>query len=350
MNRWKILAVVIFLSGIFALETTLADVSTRQKVIKLAKSAGLSKKLYAPVKISVEQQGIISIVDEGNFLMQYMIMEPNISAEPNLVIDPNIKIPLPCNNVVIVTHGWIDKATRDWPADIAKEIRKKVDPNDWACGYFDWQGGATVPNPIDAIKYAQNIAGPRLAKALLKLGEFKHIHLIGHSAGCWTIDKAAEIIAEEMEVQIHLTFFDAYVPPRWKESDLGDIKNQKNRWIDHYYTKDITLGATHKNLTEAHNVDITNIYLGVKGHEFPYRWYYATVAGKFRDKDWEVNDKVITKHEGLDYGFARSLEAGQANWEESLTLKKGNEAVKLKKPKKKNLSDLKIFNRKQKDE
>ena len=346
--RRYILCLAILLFGLLSPGNILADMEIRQKVIELLQSSSLSKQLYAPVRISPEKSGVISIADEGNFLMQYMVIEPNISADANLVIDPNIKIPSSCNKAVIITHGWIDKASSDWPADIAKEMRKKVDPNEWICVFFDWRGGAAVVNPIDAAKYARDIAGPRLAKAILELGKFEHIHLIGHSAGCWAIDNAAKIIAKEMKPEIHLTFLDAYVPPGWTESDLGNIKDQKSRWVDHYYTKDITLSSTHKNLTEAHNVDITNIDPGIKEHEFPYRWYYATVAGKYRDSDAEAGDKVLTRYKGLDYGFDRSLEAGQTNWEKSLTLQKGNEAVKLKKAEKKKFFDFNIFKSKEK--
>jgi hypothetical protein len=298
-------------------------------------SSGLREQLYVPVKISSEKSGVISVADEGNFLMQYVIVEPNVSADANLVIDPNIKIPSSCNKAVIITHGWIDKAGSDWPADMAEEIRKKVDPNEWLCAFFDWRGGAAVVNPIDAARYARDIAGPRLAKAVLKLGKFEHIHLVAHSAGCWAVDNAAKIIAKEMKPEIHLTFLDAYVPPGWKESNLGNIKDTKNRWIDHYYTKDITLGSTQKNLTQSHNIDITGIDTGIKEHKFPYRWYYATVAGRYRDKDAEAGDEVLTGYKDLDYGFDRSLEAGRIKWEKSLTLQKGNKAIKLKKPEKK---------------
>ncbi|MBL7107403.1 MAG: hypothetical protein ISS77_07340, partial [Phycisphaerae bacterium] len=206
---------------------------------------------------------------------------------------------------------------------------------------------AAVVNPIDAVKYARDIAAPRLAKAVLKLGEFEHIHLIAHSAGCWAIGNAAKIIATDTKAQIHLTFLDAYVPPGWTESDLGNIKNQ-NTWAEHYYTKDMTLSSTQKNLTHAHNIDITKIDPCIKEHEFPYRWYYATIAGEYRNSDWESGDKVLTSHDGLDYGFARSAEAGQKNWQKSLTLQKGNQALKLTKPRKKPFH-LNIF-KKSKDE
>ncbi|MCK4913909.1 MAG: hypothetical protein KAS69_04860 [Planctomycetes bacterium] len=328
---------------IYGLAGARNETGIRKDTIKLLRKVGLKEELDAGVKISSEESGVISIADEGSFLMQYMIMEPNVSADANLIVDPNIKIPSSCKNVVIVTHGWIDKAGNDWPADVAGEIRKKVDPNEWICAFFDWRGGAAVLNPIDAAKYARDIAGQRLAKAILELGKFEHIHLIGHSAGCWAINGAAKIIAKKADANIHLTFLDAYVPPFWQESELGKIESEKIVWAEHYYTKDITLSCTGKNLSTAHNADITQIDPFFAEHKFPYRWYYATVAGKYRDSDWEAGDKVLTKYKGLDYGFARSLEAGRINWEKSITLQKGNEAVKLKKPEKKKLFNLKFF-------
>ncbi|MCK5472952.1 MAG: hypothetical protein KAI59_02890, partial [Planctomycetes bacterium] len=129
--------------------------------------------------------------------------------------------------------------------------------------------------------------------------------------------------------------------------DLGKIESENTVWAEHYYTKDITLGCTQKNLSEAHNVDITQIDPFFAEHKFPYRWYYATIADKYRDSDWESGDKVLAKHEGLDYGFARSAELGRENWQKSLTLEKGNKAVKFKKPEKKKVFDLKIFKQKQ---
>jgi hypothetical protein len=352
-KRGIVFCLAIFLLGIFALETTLADLDARKIVIELLASAGLSDELNAGVKISADDTAVLCIADEGNFFMQYIIAEPNVSAEPNIVVESNVRIPFSCNKAVIVTHGFFDKAESDWPDDLANQIRHKTDPNRWICGFFDWRGGAAVINPVNAAKYGRDVAGPRLAKALLKLEpDLDHVHLIGHSAGCWTINSAARIIARQTDAQIHLTFLDAYVPAFWDQAEFGRIEGKNVIWAEHYYTKDITLGYTQKDLSAAHNVDITGIDPLIKEHKFPYRWYYATVAGRFRDCDSEAGDTVLTEYKGLDYGFARSAEAGRQNWEETLTLKKGNKAVKLKRPGKKKLLDLKIFkqNQRQKNE
>jgi len=345
MNKQKAILYFLLLSmATLSLKNTSADDGTRQKVIKLLTSAGLSEELNAGVKISADKTGIVCIVDEGNFFMQYIVVEPGVSAGADPVMDPNLNIPSSASNVVIVTHGWMDKGVNDWPADIAREIRKRVDPNEWICAFFDWQGGAAVVNPVDAVKYARTVAGPRLAKAVLNLGiKFEHIHLIAHSAGCWAIDAAAAKIADETQANIHLTFLDAYVPPFWKKSHLGKIESKNTIWAEHYYTKDITFDCTQNNLSEAHNVDISQLDPIITEHEFPYRWYLASIAGKYRSSDAEADEKVFTEYKGLHYGFARSVEAGRESWQKSLTLKKGETAVKLEKPKKNKLFDLEFF-------
>jgi len=342
MEKLKISQVFILLLALIGLSTTLADNNTREKIIELMHRHGMQKKLYAPVKISAIDN-VISIADQGIYFYQYLITEPNDSADPNIVIDPNLNIPSKAQNIVIATHGFIDKAAGDWPQDIADAFRNKTDPNLWICGFFDWRGGAIVISPDDAAKYARDIAGPRLAKALLTLkNNPQHIHLIAHSAGSWTINSAAKIIAQKTNARIHLTFLDAYVPPKWDQAELGKIDTNNIIWAEHYYTKDITLKFTHADLICAHNVEISKIDF-VNDHEFPYRWYYATVAGKYRNKDWEKNDPVITAYKDLHYGFARSKEAGLPNWNKSLKLKKGGKAVKIRKKKNKGFFGLDIF-------
>lgn len=335
MTKRKIVFSSMFLlAGTLAFEMAYAQIDAREKVIEFLRSADMGDKLDAPVRISVSDSGLICIVDEGDFITQHVVMQPELSADVEVIKESDFEIPPSCTKAVIVTHGWIDKGGGSWPADIAAAISQRVDPNEWACGFFDWADGASVVSPVDAAKYARDVAGARLAKAVLELGaEFKHIHLIGHSAGCWAINDAAKRIADQTGAVIHLTFLDAYVPPFWEESKLG--KPESAGWAEHYYTKDFTLAATHIDLAGAHNVDITDIDGLVKDHKFPYRWYYATVAGRYRPTDREKDQKVVTNSGGLDYGFDRSREAGRRNWQKSLALEMGQKAVLLRKSKKK---------------
>ena len=211
--------------------------------------------------------------------------------------------------LVIVTHGWIEKGRGSWPEDMAAVIHNRVQHNNWLCGYFDWSKGAQAINPTDAAKYARDAAGPGLAKEIIELGnDFQHIHL---------------------------TFFDAYVPSSWQERSLGDIRTSadSNCWVDHYYTRDYTLGFTEQNLSNAHNVDVTSIDQLLKDHNFPWKWYYASVTGKYPKGTLLDNSKLALTAEGIEYGFARSREAGGSySWGRSLELPRGNAAVKFKKP------------------
>jgi hypothetical protein len=270
-------------------------------------------------------------------------------AKPALYIaagDPNSKVMVRAEevnlpqiegcNVVVVTHGWID--WEPWPEDLALAIRNKVDPNEWLCGWFNWRNEARVVNPRDAAQYARDTAGKILAEQILKLSKNpKHVHLIGHSAGCWAISEAAKTIAKQTHANIHLTFLDAYVPLGWDANELGNIAIEPNRvyWADHYLTQDITLNVTNCSLAHAHNVDIGDITPGLKDHRFPFHWYPATVIGKYAPTGWYAGKKLYFKSGNIDYGFPRSLEAGKQNWIKSLTLPMGKDAIKIEKENKK---------------
>ena len=317
----------------------------RQEVVKFMKSVGLEKELEAPVRITVDDSGFLCIADTGSFIVQYLVATPEVASVPNIVIDSDVNIPPTVDKAVIVAHGWVDKGASDWPADIARAIAECTDPNEWVCAFFDWKGGAAVVSPVDAARYGKEIAGPRLAAAISALpNKFKHVHLIGHSAGSWTINSAAKLIAEKTSPQtLHLTFLDAYVPPFWKAADLADIKTSSGKpsiFAEHYFTKDFTLEVTQANLPNAFNVDITAIDPWFKEHEFPYRWYYASITGRYSRFD-EKKSSLVISADGIQYGFKRSLEAGKDNFTKSLTLKKGPKPVKLR-PEKKTF-DLNFF-------
>lgn len=247
-------------------------------------------------------------------------------------VDSSQPVPPAKRSLIIVTHGWIEKGDQ-WPKEMAMAIRGRVDSNQWLCGYFDWSKGANKVNPTDAAQYARDTAAVVLAEEILKLGaDFKHIHLIGHSGGCWAISEAAKILARQTSADLHLTFFDAYVPLSWKQSELGNIETREGAglWIEHYYTRDYTLKWTEVDLSFAHNIDVTNIDQRLKDHNFPWRWYHATITGKYPKDTFSHNDKVIFTADGIEYGFARSREAsGDNNWRKSMELPIGNKAVEF---------------------
>ncbi len=234
--------------------------------------------------------------------------------------------------LVIVVHGWIEKGGDNWPEDMAKEIARKVDSDLWLCGYFDWPEGADRINPTDAAKFAGDIAGPKLADEIIeRFGNVRHIHLIAHSCGCWLINVAGEILAEKTTADLHLTFLDAYVPMGWQESQLGDIKAVTGRcWAEHYFTRDYTIGFTEVTLTNARNIDISALDEGIKDHKFPWRWYYATITGRYPESVFDDGTEYEFIVNGIEYGFARSKEAsGEQAWQKSLILPVGNEPLSL---------------------
>lgn len=236
-------------------------------------------------------------------------------------------------HLVIVTHGWIHKGRGHWPQRMAEAIRQKVDSEKWSVGYFDWGKGSATISPVDAVTYARDVTGPAMAGQILKLNANpKHIHLVGHSSGCWAINEAAQILARQTKADIHLTFLDAYIPNSLSADQLGDVNvvADVNLWIDHYYTRDFTAELTAQDLLHAHNVDITDIDQLIKDHNFPWKWYYATVTGSFGKHSFMDDEKLITNADGIEYGFDRSLEANPNAWPRSIKLPTGNAAVKLK--------------------
>ena len=232
------------------------------------------------------------------------------------------------SNLVVFTHGWIEKS--QWPADLARALSARLDKRQWLCGWYDWRRQAQRVNPADVARYGKNTAGAMLGDEIVALSRhWKHVHLVGHSAGAWVISEAAKIIAQETGAEIHLTFLDAYVPPFWDEQKLGDLAQGPNVrfWADHYFTRDMTLGATQMRLTNAHNVDLTRIDPGINDHKFPWHWYHATVAGEYVTGKRYAGKAFFNQAGGVEYGFARSLEAGAENWGKSRTLLHGNEPV-----------------------
>ncbi len=327
----KYLTILFILSASFCF----AEFDARREVIKLMKNSGMEKYLHAPVRVSAAGPGVLSITDEGIFAIQHELLSTEVAADANIVIDADIIIPPTVDKLMLVTHGWLDKGEKDWPSRMAAAVGQRVDPNEWLCASYDWKGGSIVITSVQAAEYARDIAGPRLAAAIEKLGiDFKHIHLLGHSAGSWTIDAAAKQLAlVDTDAVFHLTFFDAYVPEKWDPDMLAqlfeDDKQQAGRcWADHYYTKDITWKVTQHNLKYAHNVDISDLDPLIVEHEFPYRWYMATITGSY-DRWDEKKEPVVSCAGEIDYGFARSLESGAENWKKSRELQISNSAVQI---------------------
>jgi len=194
-------------------------------------------------------------------------------------------------NLVIITHGWYER--EPWPAQMALAIQQRANGEKWQCGWYDWRRQARRLFPSAAAKVARDSTGPLLGRKILQLSQnWKHIHLIGHSAGAWVINEAAKVITRQTPANIHLTFLDAYVPNGWDENVL----------------------------THGHNVDISAINPGFNGHKFPWHWYHATIVGKFVTPRRYAEAPVMDTAGNTRYGFVRAREAAEDNWTLSVTL------------------------------
>lgn len=297
------------------------EIDLRQETVRWIERAGLERVLSAPLCIRYAADGPTAIVDEGVFVVQHSILTPEVGSEPNVVGQGLEALPPKVDKLLVAVHGWMDKGQGGWPGHVAQAIWERTDPNEWVCASYEWRGGAVVITSIMAAEYARDVAGPRLAAGIVALNrDFSHIHLIGHSAGSWAIHAAARRLAERFpEATFHLTFLDAYVPLKWNPDELGTIfldsaRHKTHYWAEHYFTRDITYKVTALNLKNAHNVDITAAAPIFGDHEFPHRWYLATITGTFRRWD-EKKTAVANRNNGIIYGYACSLAAGQEHWD-----------------------------------
>jgi len=240
---------------------------------------------------------------------------------------PGVVRPEP--NLVIITHGWHER--EPWPEWTALAIAARVNREQWCCGWCDWRSQARRWRPSEAATIGRDTVGPQLGHRIVRLSnDWQHVHFIGHSAGAWVVNIAAEVVAAETTADIHITFLDAYVPDGWDADALGQLADRpgKRRWVEHYFTRDL-LNLTENRLRHAHNVDITAINPGFKGHKFPWHWYLATAAGKYTTAARLADKPVVFQAEGLAYGFARAREHGPRSWAESLALKPGDKPMRI---------------------
>ena len=148
-----------------------ADFDVRKEIIKFMEgNKELQKYLDASVTVTQTSSGSLLIRDEGIFAFQHELLTPETATEPNVVLEESVAVNPGADKLVVVTHGWMDKGENSWPDEMAAVIGERVDSNEWVCAFYDWKGGSVVITSIQAAEYARDIAGPRLAKALLELG------------------------------------------------------------------------------------------------------------------------------------------------------------------------------------
>lgn len=221
------------------------------------------------------------------------------------------------DSLVVVTHGW--RPDIKWLDEMTNAITTYLIANglqSWQVHAHKWEEKArtSLLNVLGSAEREGENLGQRLAT-----NNWRHIHLIAHSAGSALIQAATDTVKEKSPTTIvHLTFLDAY---------NGIIYGGKNKygigadWVDSHFSRDQETVLTDKIIPNAYNVDVTwldtnkqsiqmyastplgeiskTCYQTVTSHGWPYQFYTATVP-----------PNTVLGSEG--FGFPLSKEGG--NW------------------------------------
>jgi len=277
--------------------------------------------------------------------------EPEIPTEEDI---PDINAPPNKDKLIVLVHGWsrpydpfwISKPKPNiddlWVSDMANSINDMIangdiDPS-WEVMVWDWIDKAYVT--LDRIRISGESQGKWLGEAIKAANytqNWKHVHLIAHSAGFLVINEAHKKLLEARDKglfsgDIHLTTLDAFDPYTFYGLGLKDryAKNlDPNRdWADNYYSLDrVTAAYTYGPFLYAHNEDLSLVDGWCNSHSFPHEWYRATATGVYPGSGEELgNDNLFND---IRYGFPRSLEVGETNWINSLAIPVGNQPSPL---------------------
>jgi hypothetical protein len=207
------------------------------------------------------------------------------------------------SNLIVLVHGCCTYDVSEWNA-LAEEIRTRINPEEWEVVVWDWHEytpGLLIPDvDADAVRLAFDAAyqnakdqGGVLANAI-KIHHliYKHVHLIGHSAGAKLIHDAAtayisDYFVREQNPFIHLTFLDAYTPSDWDKDSYGSLPidlagtDYPNHYSEHYVHRGLL--DTDACLSHAFNFDLTGWdhsleEHGFFGHHWPIHWYKRSVT------------------------------------------------------------------------
>lgn len=317
----------------------------------LAEEVDLTKLIWTPgadeigdytVKVTVTDTYGASDTDTYTITVVSSIVHDYVidNGFPGTRIDSanNCQLGNSATNLVVITHGWASNAST-WVTSLRNKIYEKIPNNEkenWDVCIYDWGDDAgSIAPPTDPIVayYNANYHGAWLGEQILA-GNYKHIHLIAHSAGSNLIQEAVNHLYEindfsndlELPETIHLTFLDAYAPLS-AVSEYG--KNAD--WAEHYFdTRNISivgslLDDTGVRLSEAMNFDVTGLDVerGIGGtelfngwveHAWPYRWYGYSIDQDVAQLDVPegsfINLKLLEMSTSV-YGFSTSFESGR---------------------------------------
>jgi hypothetical protein len=224
---------------------------------------------------------------------------------------PSQSSPMPIpgvDSLVLVTHGFAWNgpfADESWVTQMANAIQQKAQPN-WLVVPYVWNGQAWGTPGLAIIN--ATVQGSVYGNALGQL-HYKHVHLIGHSAGAAFVESAAKAIkAASPTTEVHSTFLDPYVSFLLTGADVYGVNAT---WADSYSGQDWTGGFTESQLENAYNVDVSwldpnrviapYVFSGqdiaLSSHGWPVGFYMETITNT--DSLWC----------GANYGFFLSKES-----------------------------------------
>ncbi len=214
------------------------------------------------------------------------------------------------DGLVLVTHGWTPLGgDPTWPDTMAYEIGLRLsengNANQWVVVACHWPSDSDGIAPHGAARRAEQL-GERLGSYLVGQN-YSRFHLIGHSAGSWLIEAAAEKLESIPGATIHTTFLDSYAPTVLAGPTapaLGDSSTWSEQYVDFFPLPDpneaFWVDMTDHELPNAYNLNLTGLSSSANAgerHAWPHQWYLQTVMAP-----------LSAATEG--WGFIRSQEMG----------------------------------------
>ena len=234
----------------------------------------------------------------GPYLVEAIVLrKPVLANNPHTSLIANGQTKLS-----IVTHGYNDTVFDDnGPiagnslAQIGSALQNlsTISGSGYQVLLMDWsQFNKFINTPPSAARNSRDI-GEGLGHLFVETGlinSLQEVHFLGHSAGSYMIDSLAKFIVERrnIEVGIHLTFFDAYLnfSSLWPndlptEESLGNLGGFEQFYVEQYF--DNGLWLTNSLLSCGYNIQVDSqdqFPGGLFGHSRPNWFYLATQSGE----------------------------------------------------------------------
>ena len=268
-------------------------------------------------------------------------------------------------NAVIITHGWnsqadtwvkemayaicnkMNSATMHYPSASQNAVTNLCSAEDangvkWDIWVIDWRsesGDGLLFLPSASWTAWANAAqlGYQLSR-YFENTNYKHFHLIAHSAGSKLIELMTPSLSNKATV--HATYLDPYDP--FVEDNALSSYGLNATWADNYVDTRHTIITTFNPFSHtafsdgAYNIDVTPdvILDGCNGHWYdvcahsrPYRFYGMSIESTYDgDAGYKVDDPIdVNDTTGLGYAFSK--EAGAPLDTLTAILPKGNKCV-----------------------